>query len=64
MLRHVVERGAAIGSGAVILGGVRIGRESLVGAGAVVVRDVAPHEVVAGNPACALPTSRPLVDSG
>src|SRR6266852_2888720 len=46
-----VERGAAIGSGAVILGGVTIGAPSLVGAGAVVTRDVAPGATVAGNPA-------------
>ena len=43
--------GAAIGSGAVILGGVTIGKGALVGAGAVVTRDVAPGEVVAGVPA-------------
>jgi len=43
--------GAAIGSGAVILGGVTIGENALVGAGAVVTRDVAPGEVVAGVPA-------------
>ena len=43
--------GAAIGSGAVILGGVTIGQNALVGAGAVVTRDVAPGEVVAGVPA-------------
>jgi UDP-2-acetamido-3-amino-2,3-dideoxy-glucuronate N-acetyltransferase len=49
-----VERGAAIGSGAIILGGVAIGADSLVGAGAVVTRDVAPSETVVGNPARAL----------
>ena len=53
--RTVVEAGASIGSGATILGGVRIGRDALVGAGAVVTRDVAPGETVVGNPA------RPLV---
>lgn len=47
----VVERRASIGSGAVILPGVRIGEAALVGAGAVVTRDVAPGTVVAGNPA-------------
>jgi UDP-2-acetamido-3-amino-2,3-dideoxy-glucuronate N-acetyltransferase len=46
-----VERGAAIGSGAVILGGVTIGAHALVGAGAVVTRDVAPGDTVVGNPA-------------
>ena len=44
-------RGASIGSGAVILGGVRIGEGALVGAGAVVTKDVAPRSVVVGNPA-------------
>ena len=46
-----VARKAAIGSGAVILGGLRIGAGALVGAGAVVTRDVAPHSIVVGNPA-------------
>src|SRR4051812_37766378 len=46
-----VERGATIGSGAVVLGGVTIGAGALVGAGAVVTRDVRPGEVVAGVPA-------------
>ena len=43
--------GAAIGSGAVILGGVAIGESALIGAGAVVTRDVPAGEVVAGVPA-------------
>ncbi len=51
LLRTVVERGAALGSGAIIMGGVRIGAGALVGAGAVVTRDVAPQETVAGVPA-------------
>jgi UDP-2-acetamido-3-amino-2,3-dideoxy-glucuronate N-acetyltransferase len=49
--RTVVERRASLGSGSVILGGVRIGAGALVGAGAVVSRDVAPGQVVAGVPA-------------
>jgi acetyltransferase-like isoleucine patch superfamily enzyme len=44
-------RGASIGSGAVILGGVTIGAQALIGAGAVVTHDVAPGVVVAGVPA-------------
>ena len=44
-------RGASLGSGAVIMGGVTVGANALVGAGAVVTRDVAPGEVVAGVPA-------------
>jgi acetyltransferase-like isoleucine patch superfamily enzyme len=51
LLRTVVERGASLGSGAIVLGGVRIGEGALVGAGAVVTRDVPPGEVVAGVPA-------------
>ena len=50
-LDTVVEHGASIGSGATILGAVRIGRGSTVGAGAVVTRDVAPGTTVVGNPA-------------
>jgi acetyltransferase-like isoleucine patch superfamily enzyme len=46
-----VADGASIGSGATILGGVRIGERALVGAGAVVTRDVPDDAVVAGNPA-------------
>src|SRR5579862_4297706 len=49
--RTVVEHGVAIGSGSVIMCGVRIGADALVGAGAVVTRDVAPGETVAGVPA-------------
>jgi UDP-2-acetamido-3-amino-2,3-dideoxy-glucuronate N-acetyltransferase len=51
VLRVVVERGASLGSGAVILGGVRIGSGALVGAGAVVTRDVEPGQTITGNPA-------------
>jgi acetyltransferase-like isoleucine patch superfamily enzyme len=51
LLPTVIERRASLGSGAVILGGVRIGEGALVGAGAVVTRDVAPGETVAGVPA-------------
>jgi UDP-2-acetamido-3-amino-2,3-dideoxy-glucuronate N-acetyltransferase len=53
--RIVVEDNATIGSNATIVGGVTIGEAAMVGAGAVVTRDVAPEEVVAGVPA------RPLV---
>ena len=51
LLPTIVERGATLGSGAVVVGGVRIGRRALVGAGAVVTRDVEPGQVVVGNPA-------------
>ena len=51
-----MERGATLGSGAVVLGGLRIGAGALVGAGAVVTRDVGPGETVAGSPARVLAT--------
>jgi acetyltransferase-like isoleucine patch superfamily enzyme len=47
----VVEEGAAIGSSVTILCGVRIGRGALIGAGSLVLRDIPPGEVWAGNPA-------------
>ena len=51
-----IRRGARIGAGAVLCPAVEIGEEAFVGAGAVVVKDVAPRLVVVGNPA------RPLRD--
>ena len=54
-----VERGAALGSGAVVVGGVRIGSGALIGAGAVVTRNVAPGETVAGVPARPTRPTRP-----
>jgi UDP-2-acetamido-3-amino-2,3-dideoxy-glucuronate N-acetyltransferase len=54
----VVERGASIGSGAVILCGVRIGAGAIVGAGAVVTKDVEPGATVAGVPARAAAVAR------
>lgn len=56
VLPTVVKKRASIGSGATILAGVTIGEEAIVGAGAVVTRDVAPRTVVAGNPARLLRT--------
>jgi acetyltransferase-like isoleucine patch superfamily enzyme len=49
--RTIVERGASIGANATILPGCRIGQHAMVGAGAVVTRDVPPYAVVTGNPA-------------
>lgn len=47
----VVDDGAWIGIGAIILKGVRIGRAARVGAGAVVTTDIPPDATFAGNPA-------------
>ena len=46
-----IEDGAWIGGGAILLDGVRVGRNAVVGAGAVVTRDVPPFTVAVGNPA-------------
>ena len=59
LLRTVVERGASIGSGAILLGGIRIGARAQVGAGAVVTRDVPPDTTVKGVPARALAAGGP-----
>lgn len=50
-LPPVIEDGASIGAGAVLLPGVRIGAGALIGAGAVVTRDVIPGQMVRGEPA-------------
>lgn len=46
-----VRRGASLGSGCIILCGVTIGERALVGAGAVVTKDVPPGATVVGSPA-------------
>jgi UDP-2-acetamido-3-amino-2,3-dideoxy-glucuronate N-acetyltransferase len=47
----LVEHGASIGSGAVVMCGVNIGKCALIGAGAVVTKDVPDYAIVAGVPA-------------
>ncbi len=69
--RTVVCRGASLGAGAVILPGLRIGEWAMVGAGAVVTRDVPSNAIVVGNPArivgyvdtVAHPSSPPVVSA-
>lgn len=46
-----IEHDVFIGARAIVLKGVRVGRGAVVGAGAVVTRDVMPGDIVAGNPA-------------
>lgn len=46
----VIEEKASIGAGAVILGGVIIGKYSMVGAGAIVTKDVPERALIVGNP--------------
>lgn len=51
ILRTTVCLGASIGANATILPGITVGRKAMVGAGAVVTRDVPPNAIVVGNPA-------------
>lgn len=51
----VVEDDVWIGCGAIVIGGLHIGRGAIVGAGAVVTKDVPPFSVVVGNPMKILP---------
>lgn len=50
-LQTIIENGASIGAGAVILPGLVIGAGSMVAAGSVVTRSVEPGSLVRGNPA-------------
>lgn len=51
MLKTTVKEGASLGANSVILPGVIIGKNALVGAGSVVTKDVPTNAIVAGNPA-------------
>jgi UDP-2-acetamido-3-amino-2,3-dideoxy-glucuronate N-acetyltransferase len=52
-----VRRGASIGTGATILSGIEIGERAIVGAGAVVTKNVPAGSTVIGNPARAVKNS-------
>lgn len=47
----IIEDEVSIGGGAIILPGVKIGKNAIVGGGAVVTKDIPPYSVVIGNPA-------------
>lgn len=49
--KTIIKKGASIGSGATILANLSVGENAIVGAGAVVTKDVPPNTIVAGNPA-------------
>jgi hypothetical protein len=49
--KTLLREGASIGANATILAGVTIGKRAMVGAGAVVTKDVPPNAIVVGNPA-------------
>jgi acetyltransferase-like isoleucine patch superfamily enzyme len=56
----LVKRGASIGSGAVLLCGITVGENAMIGAGSVVIRDVPDGATVAGNPARVIQPRRAL----
>jgi acetyltransferase-like isoleucine patch superfamily enzyme len=56
--RVAIKSGSYIGTGAILLPGVTVGRESVVAAGAVVIRDVLTKTVVAGVPAKVVGSSK------
>jgi acetyltransferase-like isoleucine patch superfamily enzyme len=49
--RTLIKRGASIGSGATLLGGITVGENAIVGAGSVVTKDIPANAMVAGSPA-------------
>ncbi len=49
--KTLIKEGASIGAGSVILGGVTIGKNVMVGAGSVVTKDIPNNELWFGNPA-------------
>ncbi len=51
LLRTMIKKGASIGANSVILPGVTVGENALIGAGSVVTKDVPAHAIISGNPA-------------
>ncbi len=49
--RTLIKKGASIGAGAVILGGITIGENAMIGAGSIVTKDVPENELWVGSPA-------------
>jgi len=58
--RVIIEDNVYIGVNSVVLRNVRIGKNSVIGAGSVVARDIPPNVVAVGNPAVAIKEIRPL----
>lgn len=51
LMETTIEEGASIGANTTIIGGIRIGRYALIGAGSVVTKDIPPYTLWYGNPA-------------
>ena len=49
--RTLVKKGASIGSSVTLLCGITVGENAIIGAGSVVIKDVPPNTIAAGNPA-------------
>lgn len=59
----LIKRRASIGSSVTLLCGVTVGEGALVGAGSVVIKDVPPWTVVAGNPARVIKSLQPTLET-
>lgn len=55
----ILEENVFLGARVIVLGGVTIGRDSVIGAGSVVTRDIPPGVIAAGNPAKVIRTLEP-----
>jgi UDP-2-acetamido-3-amino-2,3-dideoxy-glucuronate N-acetyltransferase len=51
LIKTTIKQGAAIGANSVVLPGITVGRNALIGAGSVVTKDVSENAIVVGNPA-------------
>jgi len=49
--KTIIKKGATLGSNAVVLCGIIVGKYAMVAAGSIVTRSVGPHQLVCGNPA-------------
>ena len=50
-LKTLIKKGASIGGGAIILPGITIGENAMIGAGAIITKDVPPNAIIYGNAA-------------
>ena len=50
-VKTIIRKGVSIGANATIISGISIGQKAMIGAGAVVTKDIPPYAIVSGNPA-------------
>jgi putative colanic acid biosynthesis acetyltransferase WcaB len=58
----VIEDNVDIGANVVIIGSVRVGKNSIIGAGSVVIKDLPPYSVAVGNPARVIRTNEATIE--